>query len=269
MVPGIRLITSGSDRTGSIELFHKIHQLLRQQRVDTFFPFSGQHIRRMSEIQDQISLFQTQRIRFGITPLFQDFITDTPHKNRRMITVTQNKIIQITFMPFIEVTGIIMRRLFLPPHIKSLIHHDKSHTVTKIKQFGCRRIMGTTYAVTPHFFQNLQLPFNGTCIDCRSQTAQIMMHTHTVNFCLPAIQYESFPGIKTKCANANRSSIPIDTFLVSHHFGNQCIQIRCIDIPQLRLLYSQLLGKNTLLTGFRFPGRPGFSNFSAFNILQG
>ena len=61
--------------------------------------------------------------------------------------------------------------------------------------------MGTTYAVTPHFFQNLQLPFNGTCVDCRSQTAQVMMHTHTINFCLPAIQRESFPGIKTKCAN--------------------------------------------------------------------
>ena len=162
-----------------------------------------------------------------------------------------------------------MCRFFLPPHIKSLIHHDKSHTVTKIKQFGCGRIMGTTYAVTPHFFQNLQVPFNGTCVDCRSQTAQVMMHTHTINFCLPAIQRESFPGIQTKCANTDRSSIPIHTFFVSHHFGNQCIQIRSINIPQLRLLYSQLLGKNNFLTGFRFPTRPGFSNFSAFSILQG
>ena len=48
-------------------------------------------------------------------------------------------------------------------------------------------------------------------------------HIYFLDFCLPAIQYESFPGIKTKCANTNRSSIPIDTFLVSHHFGNQCI----------------------------------------------
>ena len=186
-----------------------------------------------------------------------------------MITVTQNKVIQIALVPFIEVTGIIMCRFFLPPHIKSLIHHDKSHTITEIKQFGCGRIMGTTYAVASHFFQNLQLPFNGTCVDSCPQTAQIMVHTYPVNLGLPTVQCKSFPGIKTEGTDTDRSRIPIHTFLVSHHFGNQCIQVRSINIPQLRLFYSQLLGENSFSASFRFSGRLRSSNFSAFSILQG
>ena len=86
-----------------------------------------------------------------------------------MVTVAHDKVVQVTLMPVIEITRIVMRCLFLAPHIKSLIHYDKPHLVAQVKQFGSGRIMGTTYAITAHFLQDFQLTFNGTNVHGSSQ----------------------------------------------------------------------------------------------------
>ena len=57
----------------------------------------------MAEVQDQVGLCQTQGVGFGIRPLLQHFVADTPHEDGRMIAVTQDKVSQITFVPFVEI----------------------------------------------------------------------------------------------------------------------------------------------------------------------
>ena len=57
----------------------------------------------MTEVQDQVGLFQAQGVGFGIRPLLQHFVADTPHEDGRMIAVTQDKVSQITFVPFVEI----------------------------------------------------------------------------------------------------------------------------------------------------------------------
>ena len=58
-----------------------------------------------------------------------------------MITVAHHEIGQVTLMPLIEETGIVILGLFLAPHIETLIHHDESHGVAHVQQFRSGRIV--------------------------------------------------------------------------------------------------------------------------------
>ena len=41
--------------------------------------------------------------------------------------VAADQICEILFMPFVEITGIVVLGLFLAPHIESLVHHQQTH----------------------------------------------------------------------------------------------------------------------------------------------
>ena len=131
-----------------------------------------------------------------------------------------------------------MAGLFLAPHVESLVHHDEAHTVAKVEQLRCRRVMGTTDSVATHFFQNLQLAFDGARIHRSSQATQVMMHADTVYLHLFTIQDKSFLCIEAESTDAGRSIITVEylagLFILEDAF--YLIHIRCINTPEIRIL---------------------------------
>ena len=69
--------------------------------------------------------------------------------------------------------------------------------------------MRATDAVAAHFFQYLQLPLDGTDIDCRPKASQIMVHAHTVYLHMFPVEPKARPGIKLKMSHAGDSIVSI------------------------------------------------------------
>ena len=150
----------------------------------------------MTGIQNQVSLLQTERISSRIRPLFENFITDTPHDDTWMITVALDEIRQIFLMPFIEETGIIAIRFLAAPHIKTLVHHEETHRIAHVQEFWCRRIMTASDSVHAHIAKDGKLTVHRIFIDSSTQATEIMMLTDTINLEILAIEEEALLCIK-------------------------------------------------------------------------
>ncbi len=143
MIPGSRLITSRSHGAGGVKLSRHVGKFLRQERIDRHRGFLiGKHILPMTEIQYEIRFGKRKGISLRVAPLLKHLISDAPHYYGGMIAVAHHKISQIAFVPLREIACIVVRRLFLTPHVKRLIHHHHTHRIAKFKEFGSRRIVG-------------------------------------------------------------------------------------------------------------------------------
>ena len=47
-----------------------------------------------------------------------------------MIPVSFDEVFQVTLVPFVEISRIIVSGLLLPPHVESLVLDDETHLVT-------------------------------------------------------------------------------------------------------------------------------------------
>ena len=141
MVVGRRFLTACRNGTCSVVAFHDLCQVLRHQTLHAEFTILSQCRGIVASIQNEVSLFQCQRISLSRRPLFQHFVAYRPHEDTGMITIAQHQIAQIALMPLVKETGIVVLCLTTSPHIETLIHHDDSHRVAHIQQFGSWRIM--------------------------------------------------------------------------------------------------------------------------------
>ena len=95
----------------------------------------------MTSIQDEVRLFEGQRVCLCRRPLLKYLIANGPHEDGGMVAVAKDQVGKVALMPLIEETGIVVLRLLAAPHIKRLVHDDDSHRVTHVQQFWCRGIM--------------------------------------------------------------------------------------------------------------------------------
>src|SRR5690606_28213058 len=86
---------------------------------------------------------------FGI--LLSYFIAKTPHNYGGMIPVSTDKGSDILFMPVWKDQVKIQGCFLSFPNIKYFIHNQKTHSISKIKKFACRRVMCHAYGVASHF----------------------------------------------------------------------------------------------------------------------
>ena len=156
MVGGIYTVISGRYRTGSIELPDNIGQSNRNQRLYTHRAvFQQSRVDLMAGIQYQVRLLQAQCIGIGMRPLFEYFITNTPHKDGSMVTVAFDLVRQVTFMPFVEILRIIVRRFTFSPHVERFILYQQPHLVAKFEQLRSRWVMACTDRIDTHLLHDL------------------------------------------------------------------------------------------------------------------
>ena len=246
MVERIRLIASSRYGPRRVKTLHHVRQLFREQRIYARFPVFGQKTFRMAEVQNQVRFFQTQRVCIRMAPLFEHLVADAPHKDRRMIAVAQDEIMQIPFVPLVEIAGIIVSRLLLSPHIESLIHHNKAHPVAQVEQFRSGRIVRTADAVAAHLLQNLKLTLDSARIHGGSQASQVVVQAHAVDFCRLSVQDEAFLRVKAERTDSHRCLISVNATAAIHQFSHKSVQVRILYSPKLRSLHRQLLEKRNI-----------------------
>ena len=253
VVAGIRLVATGGDGARGVEGTGHVGQFLGQQGVDgQFAAFLGQHVGAMAEVQDEVGLGQAEGVGLGVAPLLQHLVADAPHEDGGMVAVAADEVGQVALVPFIEVAGIVVRRLLLAPHVEGLIHHDEAHAVAEVQQLRCGRVVRTADAVAAHLLQNFQLTLQGTDIDGRTQATQVVVHADAVNLHRFPVERETFLRIKAEVAEAERGDIRVHHLTVGQQGGLHIIEVGTLHAPQfgrgdIRLL--QGLGQRVGLGG--------------------
>ena len=87
----------------------------------------------MACVQNEVRLFEGKGIGLSIRPLLEYLVTNAPHQDRGVITVSQNQIREVALMPLVEKSGIVVLRLLASPHIERLVHDNQSHRVAHIQ----------------------------------------------------------------------------------------------------------------------------------------
>ena len=118
MVTRRRLVTAGSNGSRGVITANDVCQMFGQQRIDALLTVFSQCRGIVTGIQDEVRLFQRQRVGIGTAPLFQHLVAYRPYQDTGMIPVAQHHIGQVALMPFVEETGIVVLCLTATPHIK-------------------------------------------------------------------------------------------------------------------------------------------------------
>ena len=195
----------------------------------------------MAEIEDEIGLCKAQCICCSIRPLLKHLISDAPHKDRRMVAVAYDEICQITLMPLVEITRIVISSLPLSPHIKRFILDNEAHFITKVKQFRSRRIVRGTDGVTTHFLEYLELTSCRILIEGRSKTSEIVMQAYAVYLHRLTVKRESLLGAEFEISEPHSGLIPVKQLsLNAFNLSNKRIKIRILNAPQMRFVKHEL-----------------------------
>ena len=153
-----------------------------------------------------------------------------------MITIAQHQIRQVTLVPFVEETGIIVLCLLASPHIETLVHHDQSHRVAHIQQLRGRRIMRRADGVHTHRLQLRQLTMQGVLIQGSAQTSEVVMLADTIQFEVLAIEPETRLGIELEITKTRGGLHFVHHLATSNQLRTYLIYIRILAAPFVGLL---------------------------------
>ena len=157
MIVGRRLVATCRDGARGIVAANDVGQMVGQQRIDTDLAVLGQCGGIVTSIENEVGLFERQRVGLGRGPLLQHLVTYRPHKDARMVAVAQDEVGEVALMPLVEEAGIVVLGFAAAPHIKRLVHDNEAHRVAHIEQFGSRRVMTGTDGIDAHLLQLHQL----------------------------------------------------------------------------------------------------------------
>lgn len=110
--------------------------------------------------------------------LLANLVAHAPQHHRGMIAVAAQHRAQIGGMPLPKHQMKIQRGLLHLPTVEHLVHHQQTHAVGQVEQFGRRRVMAHANGVGAHLLQQLQLPLGGAPVERRAERAQVVMIVH-------------------------------------------------------------------------------------------
>ena len=195
----------------------------------------------MAEVQYQVGFLQAEGIGLGVAPLLEHLVANAPDEDGGMVAVAHDEVGEVTFVPLVEVAGIVVGSLLLAPHVKGFIHDDEAHAVAQVEQFGGRRVVRAADAVAPHILQYLQLPLDGTRVDRRAQATQVVVHTHAVYLDVLPVKEEALLGIELKGTDAEGRVVNIGHLAVGKHRGAHIVQVGMFDAPKHGIVKGKFL----------------------------
>ena len=119
-----------------------------------------------------------------------------------MVAVAENQVGEVALVPLVEEAGIVVLRLLTSPHIERFVHHDQSHRIAHIEQFGCWRIMRAADRIHTHRLEFGKFAVEGIFIQCCTQATKVVVLANTIKFEVLAIEPEARLGIELKVAEA-------------------------------------------------------------------
>ena len=122
-----------------------------------------------------------------------NLISDTPQDHTGVVSVPAHHGPQIFLMPLRKIFIIALMSgridivpcgpliLRILPLVESLVHHQKTHSVTQRIQFRHMWIMAAPDRIAAAFLQQCQSPLPHLRLHCRAQTAAVMVYTDTLD----------------------------------------------------------------------------------------
>ena len=236
VVVGRRLVTACRNGACLIVALHDLRQMTGEQGVDAELAFLGECRGIMTCIENQVSLFKGQRIGLYIAPLFEHLVTNRPHEDARVVTVTKNQIGEVSLVPLIEEAGIVVLGLLASPHVERFVHDYQSHGVTHIQQLRGRRIVRTTDRVHTHSLEFHEFTMKGILVKGSAETTEVMVLTYSVELEVLTIEPEAGLGVELKVAEASGSLYFIHHLAASNQLRAYLIYIWVLTRPLAGLL---------------------------------
>ena len=223
-----------------------------EQGVDTEFTLLGECRGIMTSIENQVSLFKGQRIGLYIAPLFEHLVTNRPHENGGMVTVTENQIGEVSLVPLIEEAGIVVLGLLASPHVERFVHDYQSHGVTHIQQLRGRRIVRTADRVHTHSLEFHEFTMKGILVKGCTEATEVMVLADSVELEVLAIEPKAGLGVELKVAEASGRLYFIHHLATSNQLRAYLIYIWVLTRPLAGLLDA---------CGFAVGIKPGILNY--------
>ena len=148
-----------------------------------------------------------------------------------MIAVALHQIRQVTLMPLVEETGIVVLRLLAPPHVERFVHDNQPHRVTHVQEFWGRRIVRTADRVHTHRLQLGEFSVHSVLIERGSETAEVVVLTDTIQLEVLAVEPEARLRIELEVAEASGGLVSVNYYVIDHHFRAYLIYIRSLTRP--------------------------------------
>ena len=111
VVVRIRLVATCRDGACGIELADDVGEAFCQEGIDTLLVAVGKCGGIVSEVEDEVSLFDGEFCAIVARPLFQHFVSCAPHQDAWMIAVAKDEVGEVALKPLVEVVGIVVLRL--------------------------------------------------------------------------------------------------------------------------------------------------------------
>ena len=194
-----------------------------------------------------------------------NLISYAPKEYAGVIPVSPDHIGNVPFTPFLkEIRGAVHGwpadiptlypfLLVELPFVKSLVHHEETHTVTEIVEHRRLRIMAGSYGIGTQLLKLLKTPDEKLLRDSRSKHSRIMMQTYALDLHPFAIQCEATVSIKLQRPQTRIDHTPVNQLLTTGQRDFEPVHITAIQIPEPCIPHFQ---RNLNLTfSLHLPGR--------------
>ena len=158
-----------------------------------------------------------------------------------MVAVAADGVGGVGLRPFLEEQVIVVAILSHRPAIEELVHHQKSHAVAEVQEFGSDRIVRGANAVYADLLERFETPLPYPERNRRAHCAAVLMQTNALDLEILSVEPETRGRFKFEIANAEWCDIVVKRGVASTDFCDSSVKHRMVQVPELRILDCDIL----------------------------
>src|SRR4029079_3508520 len=126
---------------------------------------------------------------------------------------------------------IVVRVLSHGPGVKHFVHHQEPHAVAQVEKLRRRRIVCSANCIDTQTLQYLEATLPNSQRHSGAERASVVMHTHSFEFEVAAVEPEAGGRVEVKLPNAEESLLFIGNDLTCAHANDCFVKIWMVLVP--------------------------------------
>ncbi len=168
-----------------------------------------------------------------------DFIAGAIENDAGVVAVAEHGIARVCLGPLTEIEVVVAGVFGHRPHIEHLVHHQESHAVAEVEEFGGDRVVGGTDGVHAELLEGLQAPFPGADRDGGAECAGVAMKADPFDFEVTAVEPKAGIRVEVEFADTERNGLFVKAGNL--HYG--AVERAVVEVPELRGADSNLFAE--------------------------
>src|SRR5437588_9650958 len=136
---------------------------------------------------------------------------------------------------------VVVRILRHSPAVEQLIHHQNTHPIAEVQEFGSRRIVRSTNCIYAKLLECLQATFPRPQRHGGAKRARVVMQAHAFYFEVAPVEPETCVSIEVKFTNAEGYRLVIDSCSAVAQPSHNTIKVWAIQVPPSRIPKREVL----------------------------